>query len=103
MRLCIVTPIYNDWDCFRYLLEDIDKLKLDHIHVLGVNDGSYELPPTSYPKLQHIARIEILHLVRNLGHQRAIAVGLVEIFKNTEADCVVIMDSDGEDQPTEIP
>lgn len=44
--------------------------------------------------------------MRNLGHQRAIAVGLVEAYRqhqNEPFDAVVVMDSDGEDPPADIP
>jgi hypothetical protein len=46
---------------------------------------------------------EVLYLTRNMGHQRAIAVGLCYVAANFEADTVIVMDSDGEDQPQSIP
>jgi polyisoprenyl-phosphate glycosyltransferase len=38
-----------------------------------------------------------------LGHQRAIAVGLVEVCSRQGLDAVLVMDSDGEDRPADIP
>ncbi|MGH9597486.1 MAG: glycosyltransferase, partial [Edaphobacter sp.] len=43
--------------------------------------------------------VRILRLRRNLGHQRAIAIGLAYIQKNISFDAVLVMDSDGEDTP----
>ena len=57
------------------------------------------------PNLEYkaIARLSILELGRNLGHQRAIAVGLSYIEENEDCDAVVVMDADGEDDPRYIP
>lgn len=40
-----------------------------------------------------------MHLRRNLGHQRAIAIGLVHVHKAVSCDAVLVMDGDGEDTP----
>jgi glycosyltransferase involved in cell wall biosynthesis len=45
---------------------------------------------------------KVLHLISNQGHQRAIAIGLSYLVDNNNADLVVVMDSDGEDQPEHI-
>ena len=45
----------------------------------------------------------MLRLRRNLGHQRAIAVGLAYVEDCLQADAVVIMDGDGEDDPADVP
>jgi len=43
-------------------------------------------------------------LRRNVGHQRAIAIGLHYVAENfPNAPCTVVMDSDGEDTPATIP
>ena len=44
----------------------------------------------------------ILNLKSNLGHQRAIACGLCYVSENINCESVIIMDSDGEDKPTDI-
>jgi hypothetical protein len=43
--------------------------------------------------------LKILHLLRNIGHQKAIAVGLAYIKENLSCDKVLVMDADGEDRP----
>jgi hypothetical protein len=70
-----------------------------------VDDASIEEPESPWPQsLSHLRDVSILHLRRNLGHQRAIAIGLVYVHQNwADADAVVVMDSDGEDKPQDIP
>jgi glycosyltransferase involved in cell wall biosynthesis len=75
--------------------------------VLVVNDGSAtDQSPfrnAVIRELSRIADVRILNLRRNLGHQRAIAIGLVWIYENLKPDAVVVMDADGEDRPEDIP
>jgi hypothetical protein len=49
------------------------------------------------------SNVEIVQLNRNVGHQRAIAIGLAHINAKTSKAHVIIMDSDGEDNPDAIP
>jgi hypothetical protein len=53
--------------------------------------------------LAAIRQIRVLRLRRNLGHQRAIAVGLAYAEANLPCRAVVVMDSDGEDDPRDVP
>jgi hypothetical protein len=46
--------------------------------------------------------LTILSLRRNVGHQRAIAIGLSYVVGTNLAKNVLIMDSDGEDRPADI-
>ena len=48
-------------------------------------------------------RIDVLRLRRNLGHQRAIAIGLAYVEDCLSATRVVVMDGDGEDDPADVP
>jgi glycosyltransferase involved in cell wall biosynthesis len=105
-NLIVCIPVYNDWQAVDLLLE-----KLDHeiatlqgrVSIIIVDDGSTESIPNklSKPPL-NIDKIEILHLRRNLGHQRAIAMGLSYIYANYKCQAVLIMDGDGEDDPKDI-
>ena len=47
--------------------------------------------------------IHVLELRRNLGHQRALCVGIVHLSQKHPEDPVLIMDADGEDGPSDIP
>jgi polyisoprenyl-phosphate glycosyltransferase len=52
----------------------------------------------------HLHSLEVVRLLRNLGHQRAIAVGLTHLYKTRAAlGAVVVMDGDGEDKPEDVP
>jgi hypothetical protein len=46
--------------------------------------------------------IQVLRLYRNLGHQKAIAIGLSYVAENIDCDKVIVMDADGEDAPSDI-
>jgi len=104
-RIAIVTPVYNDWASLQHLLAEIDALpKLAATCVVvAVNDGSSETPPRRFDLgFERIERIELVNLACNLGHQRAIAVGLTVANTDAAIDGVVVMDSDGEDRPDDI-
>ena len=105
----ILIPIYNDWESSRLLVTSIDSvlaaggLRAD---VLLVDDGStYPDDGTHWPgrRFEAVTRVEVLELGRNLGHQRAIAVGLAHIHARKKCGAIVIMDADGEDDPKDIP
>ena len=105
IRLIIIAPVYNDWASFRRLLQDLDDSLDDQcsgVTVIAVNDGSTLPAPKELGRsFRNIETVRILDLAVNLGHQRAIAVGLAFV-NHLEADCVVIMDSDGEDKPSDV-
>lgn len=100
-RLTILLPYYNDADSLTRLLADIDATIPADLgaRILLVDDGSTEPLPSRLP-----ARIPIdcIRLVRNLGHQKAIAVGLSYIHQHIPCTHVLVMDSDGEDIPADI-
>ncbi len=105
-EVIIVTPVYNDWQSFDLLTKEIAELAELHdleVRVIAVDDGSINPPkmqPTDSPcRLD----IQIARLSRNLGHQRAIAVGLVLASEMKRNAPVIVMDCDGEDQPADIP
>jgi polyisoprenyl-phosphate glycosyltransferase len=106
-RLAFMIPVYNDWQSFQILIERIDRLVSSwnaEISIFVVDDCSIgELPDRSdFGGLSSIQHLELLSLSANLGHQRAIAVGLCELEFRENFDGVVVMDSDGEDRPEEI-
>jgi len=106
MNIAVCIPIYDDWQSARTLLQQLDAVasRLPHrFDVLFVDDGSVEPLPVELDTLLSLARVSALRLRRNLGHQRAIAVGLTHLYQNGTHDAVLIMDSDGEDNPDWIP
>jgi polyisoprenyl-phosphate glycosyltransferase len=105
-RLRVIVPVFNDWEAFGVLLSELDhiagKLPIS-LAVIAIDDGS-TIEPGAFDsaQLQHLARVEIVHLHTNLGHQRAIAVGLCIAADDNDADGIVVMDGDGEDAPAAI-
>lgn len=106
--LVVLVPIYNDWDCAGLLLAALDRQDaLAGARVLLVDDGSEAPPPSGWPagggRPERLARVEVLTLRRNLGHQRALAVGLAYVAATVPCRAVVVMDGDGEDDPADVP
>ncbi|NHM03425.1 glycosyltransferase [Flavobacterium celericrescens] len=100
-----LTPIYNDWESFAVLIQEIGLLKQNlsvyDFFIVAVNDGSTEDIPEDFD-YKNIP-VTVLNLKINIGHQRAIAVGLQYICNEvSDYDFVVVMDSDGEDKPQDI-
>jgi polyisoprenyl-phosphate glycosyltransferase len=107
-RLIVAIPIFNDWESLDLLLQDLDGTLHAHgirADVLILNDGSTVPPPQRIPSTprRSIGQIDILHLRRNLGHQRAIAIGLTFIQVSRPCEAVLVMDGDGEDRPSDVP
>jgi glycosyltransferase involved in cell wall biosynthesis len=105
-KLIICIPIYNDWKALNLLIEKLDseiEIMQSGVSIIIVDDGSTESVPNKLSKApSNIDKIEILHLRRNLGHQRAIAMGLSYIYANYKCQAVLIMDGDGEDDPKDV-
>lgn len=104
-EIVVVTPVLNDWASFQTLLDKLDTRLAGHcarLKIVAVNDGSALSPPIHLERSYRTIRsVEILDLAVNLGHQRAIAVGLAHASR-LKPDCVVVMDSDGEDKPEDV-
>jgi polyisoprenyl-phosphate glycosyltransferase len=103
-RVVILIPVFNDWSAVALLLPALDHALEKccmRIEILLVDDGSTEAlePALIAQKFGHLDSVQILHLRRNLGHQRAIAAGLVHIHQHLPGAAVLVMDGDGEDRP----
>jgi hypothetical protein len=104
----VLIPVYNDWAAVSLVIAELDRVmhELDYdVSVLLVDDGSSELVAHSLDgvTLTAITEVTQLPLRRNLGHQRAIAIGLAHIESSISCDAVVVMDGDGEDKPEDVP
>jgi polyisoprenyl-phosphate glycosyltransferase len=107
-NLVVLVPVYNDWESARLLMVQLDELLATQPvtpRLLFVDDCSQSPAPPAFSKypLKHILSVESLRLRRNLGHQRAIAIGLSFVSAERSCDAVLIMDSDGEDRPEDVP
>jgi polyisoprenyl-phosphate glycosyltransferase len=104
----IALPMFDDWAALARLLPLIDAALQGNglrAPVLVIDDASSQPPPAGFGTAAYdaIEGITILRLRRNLGHQRAIAIGLAHIERHVACDAVVLMDADGEDDPADIP
>jgi len=105
-ELSILTPVFNDWESLVLLLRALNELAAQNdlrLHVTAVDDGS-TLPPPAWDLrgLERIAAFDVVLLARNLGHQRAIAMGLAALNSKDTGAPIIVMDGDGEDQPSDI-
>lgn len=96
LRLAVLVPVYNDWHAATLLLAKLREVLPANARVLFVNDGSTDPPPD-------IPDADVLSLYYNLGHQRALCCGFVQIVQDGDCDVVLVMDADGEDSPLDIP
>jgi polyisoprenyl-phosphate glycosyltransferase len=102
LTLTICIPVYDDWTSALALLAHIDRVAPGlsaRLRLLFVDDGSSEAVPPGLQAPINLARVSVLRLRRNLGHQRAIAIGLTHLFVAQQAEAVIVMDGDGEDSP----
>jgi glycosyltransferase involved in cell wall biosynthesis len=104
--IIVLIPVFNDWESLEMLLRDLDLSAASQrpIRVVVVDDGSTDEAPASFPgdAFSFLESIEIVRLRRNLGHQRAICVGLVHVHDRHPGAITVLMDGDGEDKPSDI-
>lgn len=100
MKNLIIIPVYNDWESVNHLVSNFQILyNPTYYDVLVVNDGSTK-PLINSPSQNEY---NVLDLNQNIGHQRAIAIGLCVAYeKMANYDYVIIMDGDGEDRPEDI-
>ncbi len=99
----IVTPVYEDAEASHRLFRELATEFGSDVFIVAVDDGSIR-DPVRVSSL-HAANVNgvVLKLRRNVGHQRAIAIGLGYAAEHMRPEQrVVVMDSDGEDLPTTI-
>jgi len=107
MKLVILSCVFNDWESAQELLVLLNtELSGAAItaDVLLVDDGSTQSRPDQLhtKNLSALRSVQVLPLRNNMGHQRAIAIGLSYIYEKKPCDAVVVMDSDGEDEPADV-
>jgi polyisoprenyl-phosphate glycosyltransferase len=108
LRLVILMPVFEDFEaaCLVCKALDHELARTPHVtaQVLLVDDGSPSgVVGWSTFDLERLTRIDVLRLRRNVGHQRAIAIGLCHVADSVACDAVLVMDADGEDRPKDVP
>jgi polyisoprenyl-phosphate glycosyltransferase len=99
----IVIPLYNDWDALDLLLKEIKKsvsVELFSTFSFVIVDDCSSIPCD----IQRFAGydLSIIRLWRNVSHQKAIALGISYLTQTSDFEKVIVMDSDGEDRPSDL-
>ncbi len=104
-NIVFITPVYNDWESFSKLINEINKaisnFKDISFKLIVINDGSNEKAPQILLP-SNLDMIEILNMKINQGHAICLANGIKYALKNYDLDNLILMDADGEDRPEEI-
>ncbi len=103
--LVVLIPVFEDWEVLGLLLPRLGEMLAAAGRVaelLVVDDGSTTAAVPALPAAGFSSG-QVLRLRRNLGHQRAIAVGLCWIGAHRTNAVTVVLDADGEDDPADVP
>ena len=100
----VVIPVYNDWESCILLVQEAEKncssAFFRRLRFCWVDDGSTEPIPGNLlrPGFQDM----LIGLTRNVGHQKAIALGIACISEQFPGHTILVMDADGEDRPGDM-
>jgi len=103
-KFTFLIPVYNDWNNLSRLLKEIDQ-EIDQLNygfdVIILNDFSSIKHDISIKNLKKIKKIKIINFEKNIGNQKAIAIGLRYISKmdDNNEKMIIVLDSDGQDDP----
>lgn len=105
MSVVVLLPLRDDWKSAAELIRLLDEVLQGCRHnfqILVVDDASEQRATydTFQGPFSAVCGIRVLRLRRNLGHQRAIAIGLAYLERTTPCEAVLVMDADGEDTAT---
>ncbi len=104
--LAILMPVYHDSASAAAVIAQV-RLALGgsgDVSVVVVDDGS--IPAITCADLAQRGAggaVSVVTLRRNVGHQRAIAIGLAFIAERLSVEAVLVMDADGEDRVEDVP
>ena len=104
----VIAPCFNEEQSITIFLEKLEQALATLPHtfaVIVVDDGSVDDSLKLLSNFRFSApnlKLQVLKLKFNVGHQMAIYQGLLYV-STLQTDDVIIMDSDGEDDPAAIP
>ncbi len=101
MKIFFVLPVFNDQVSLARLIQDLRNiLHQATLQFIIVDDASTN-------KLNTLADMRGIHYIKlksNKGNQKAIFIGMNYLNElNVEYDYLIVMDSDGEDRPQDVP
>lgn len=105
-KVSVVLPVFNEAQTLKQLYHQLQTvlkaLSVDYELIFiddGSTDGSFEMLQALYWEQADDTEIKLLRFRRNRGKAAALAAG----FAHVTGDAVVTMDTDLQDDPTEIP
>lgn len=102
-ELSIVIPVFNDREVLQELYRRLEPVVIEitkKYEIIFVDDGSSDDSLQILKRLQNNdENIKIVKLTKNYGQSNAITAGL----EYSKGDIIVIMDSDLQDRPEDIP
>lgn len=102
-RKVVVMPVYEDVEASTRLFRELARTQGTDTYIVAVDDGSVRQPLDVAAIAAAGLDGVVVRLRRNVGHQRAIAIGLSYVAEHFGDDAmVIVMDSDGEDTPESI-
>ena len=102
-QFAVVMPIYEDREASAKLFKELFAEYGTLAFVVAIDDGSVSQPVEIDALRQAGLDGVVIHLKRNVGHQRAIAIGINYVAEHMpDMPCTIVMDSDGEDTPQSI-
>ena len=97
----ILVPFYEDKESLEFLLNDLQNTYKNNFYIFIIDDGSLNNKINEQNLKSSRVNGSILRLKRNVGHQKAIAIGIRHIAQDILANQkIIIMDCDGEDIPS---
>jgi glycosyltransferase involved in cell wall biosynthesis len=103
MDLSIVIPVYNEAEALGPLCDSLERALAglsQTSEIVFADDGSTDGSATKLDQLAKLnSRIRVLHLRRNYGQTAA----MMAAIQNSTGDIVISMDSDGQNDPADIP
>ncbi len=97
----ILVPYFEDVAAAEFCLDLKQNMGADDA-LLVVDDGSVELPFDQAWMQDNGIEGQIIRLVRNVGHQQALHAGLSYAVNSIAFETLTLLDSDGEDLPSDI-
>tara|TARA_Y100000741_G_scaffold301265_1_gene242713 strand:- start:500 stop:1441 length:942 start_codon:yes stop_codon:yes gene_type:complete len=103
MKIFFVLPVFNDQLSLSKLIEDLRKIlnkNEDILQFIIVDDASTK----KFNNFVDMQGVHYIKLKSNQGNQKAIFVGMNYLQDlNADFDYLIVMDSDGEDRPQDVP
>ena len=103
----LLIPVRDDWYALGKLLSALDAefankgVMSEGLIVDDCSEQRVAEVDLDFGPFASFRKVSVVELKRNLGHQRAIALGLTYIDANLDTSMVLVMDGDGEDRPDE--